>query len=548
MTDIAVSDTNKVFSRDASDFTLESLRELVDSIREKGLVQPVLLRPDPKKPGKFILVAGERRYHASKFVHAENKDRAAIPAYIRHLSEDEAFDLQLTENIQRKDVHPMREARAYKFLQETKGWSTAELAKRFGKSESYVLQRLKLNALIPEAEKDFMSNAMSLSHALAVARLEAADQKEVVKGCSSKHGGKVYYDSVSQLEDYIQDNIVMDLKEASFDITDDKLVPKVGSCVKCPKRSGANALLFPDIKEKDRCFDGSCYKIKKSIALFATVKDLVDKTPDAFFVALKGNNGWNGVEAVPNNISSFLSGQKIKVLDDFTEYEAGYAGYKKKISAFMLNGNKAGKMVHVWIKGPAAAKGSSTAAASSAPSEMTAADRKEAIERIRERSKRAAELDNEKVYGRMMELLQTSKGWHEKTNATRTKAERALLAHLLYNHADFTTRREIAKELGVSDGYGSNAQKWVDRFKALTDGDLFWMVRQLAIGMHKDPAQERTSEGLLITEIAKMFGVPVDDLIKEQAEIRLKREARAKERIAALKTPGKKKGGKDGKK
>jgi len=157
LADIAVSDTNKVFNRDASDFTQDALAELIGSIREQGLVQPVLLRPDPKKAGKFILVAGERRFHACKLVPL-----GKVPAYVRDITDEQAFDLQLTENIQRKDIHPMREARAYKFLQESKGWSTAELANRFGKSETYVLQRQKLNTLIPEAEKDFVSNVMTL--------------------------------------------------------------------------------------------------------------------------------------------------------------------------------------------------------------------------------------------------------------------------------------------------------------------------------------------------------------------------------------------------
>jgi len=106
---------------------------------------------------------------------------------------EEALDLQITENLQRKDVHPLKEAAGYQYLlDKDKKMNTAELALKFGKSETYILQRLKLNSLIEQAKKDFAAGDMSLAQALGIARLNPDDQAKVVKQCSDKAGGKKY--------------------------------------------------------------------------------------------------------------------------------------------------------------------------------------------------------------------------------------------------------------------------------------------------------------------------------------------------------------------
>lgn len=262
LTDIAVSKTNKMF-RSEAELSADALSELVASIKADGVISPVLLRPNGQA-GKYELVAGERRYRAAKFVQAAVKDRDSIPAYIRPMSDKEALDLQITENLQRKDVHPLKEAAGYQYLlDKDKKMNTAELALKFGKSETYILQRLKLNSLIEQAKKDFAAGDMTLAQALVIARLNPDDQAKVVRACSDKLGSKKYYESVAQLEDYINEEITHDLSKAPFDVKDANLVPKAGACSTCTKRSGAQSKLFADVQEKDRCFDPVCFKQKK---------------------------------------------------------------------------------------------------------------------------------------------------------------------------------------------------------------------------------------------------------------------------------------------
>src|SRR5258706_15793493 len=100
LSDISLSDTNKIF-RGSQDMQPSALQELTDSIREKGVIQPILLRPDGK-PGKYELVCGERRYRASLAVGKQDKNADTIPSYIRNLTDEAALDMQITENLQRR--------------------------------------------------------------------------------------------------------------------------------------------------------------------------------------------------------------------------------------------------------------------------------------------------------------------------------------------------------------------------------------------------------------------------------------------------------------
>lgn len=119
------------------------LNELAESIKAQGVLQPILLRPLENE--KFEVVYGERRYRASLIAELET-----IPAVVRDLTDSQALEFAITENLQRKEVSPMEEAIAYKQLSEKNGYDIALLMARFGKSESYIRSRLRLNSLIGE--------------------------------------------------------------------------------------------------------------------------------------------------------------------------------------------------------------------------------------------------------------------------------------------------------------------------------------------------------------------------------------------------------------
>lgn len=147
-------------------FPEETLKELADSIRSSGVVQPVLVRP---ADGRYQLVAGERRWRAARMAGLET-----IPALIRDLTDRDALELALTENLLREDLNPLEVAHAYEALQEKYGINHEEIAARLGVNRSTVTNTLRLLRL-PAAVQEMLANGqISNGHARALLGLESA--------------------------------------------------------------------------------------------------------------------------------------------------------------------------------------------------------------------------------------------------------------------------------------------------------------------------------------------------------------------------------------
>lgn len=125
-------------------FDEAALAELAASIRRQGVLQPIGVRP-VADTGRFEIIFGERRYRASLMA-----EQAEIPAIVLDVSDEEAQEMAVTENLQREDVSPMEEANAYQKLIENGRHDVPSLAVQFGKSENYIRTRLKFLSLIPE--------------------------------------------------------------------------------------------------------------------------------------------------------------------------------------------------------------------------------------------------------------------------------------------------------------------------------------------------------------------------------------------------------------
>lgn len=153
-------------------FTEESLRELADSIREKGILQPLLVRPSTQ-PGTFQIVAGERRWRAAKLAGLEQ-----IPVVVRALDDNEAMIAALIENIQRENLNPVELAKGLVALKDALGISQEALAEKLGKQKSTISNQIRMLRLSPEAQKDLAEGRLTPSHArvlLGLPQGEAAD-------------------------------------------------------------------------------------------------------------------------------------------------------------------------------------------------------------------------------------------------------------------------------------------------------------------------------------------------------------------------------------
>jgi ParB family chromosome partitioning protein len=155
-------------------FPEESLRELADSIRASGVVQPILVRRAKGADGRYQLIAGERRWRAARLAGLEH-----IPAVLRELDDREALELALTENLLRQDLNPLEVARAYEGLQRTFRLSHEEIAEHLGVSRSAISNTLRLLRL-PDKVQEMLSNGqISAGHARALAAIE--DPERILK-------------------------------------------------------------------------------------------------------------------------------------------------------------------------------------------------------------------------------------------------------------------------------------------------------------------------------------------------------------------------------
>ena len=163
-------------------FSEAEIGELEASIRDKGVLQPILVRPSPRTFGEYEIVAGERRWRA-----AQRAGLGAIPALVRALNDDRALEIAIVENVQREDLNAMEEAQAYRALMGRFGYTQDKAAAVVGKSRSHVANTLRLMQL-PEAVQDHvLFGRLTAGHARAIltaANPEALAQTILDKGLS----------------------------------------------------------------------------------------------------------------------------------------------------------------------------------------------------------------------------------------------------------------------------------------------------------------------------------------------------------------------------
>ena len=152
-------------------FAEAELAELAESIRDKGVLQPILVRPSRITEGEYEIVAGERRWRAT-----QRAGLKAIPALVRVLGDIEAFEIAIIENIQRADLNPMEEARAYSALMGQLQITQDETAKRVGKSRSHVANTLRLTQLPPGVQEHLVAGRLTAGHARALLTVDNAEE------------------------------------------------------------------------------------------------------------------------------------------------------------------------------------------------------------------------------------------------------------------------------------------------------------------------------------------------------------------------------------
>ena len=257
----------------------------------EGAHQPIGPDRDRLKTGAlhYQIVCGERRWRASKLA-----GRLVIPAIVRDLDDKLAAEIAVIENDQREDVPPLEQGEGYAELVRL-GHDAESIAVKIGRPAKYVVARLQLTHLVPELKEDLRTGKLPLGHAVLLAKLQPADQRELRARLYEEYGqdrGRVC--SLSDLKRRIRDGRLFPLSAAPWKWDDEALVPEAGSCTKCRKRSGNNPTLFDDLVEEEDapsgngkkpkkpkkppelCTDGACYRGKRDAFIQLQVRRVAE--------------------------------------------------------------------------------------------------------------------------------------------------------------------------------------------------------------------------------------------------------------------------------
>ncbi len=183
-------------------FTEDELADLAASIKEKGVLQPILLRAVSGKPYMYEIVAGERRFRASKLAGLTE-----IPALVKQITPESAMEIALIENVQRENLNPIEESNAYKNIMDKCGYDLSDVARLIGKSESYIKNIMRLDTLPADVKSMVEKGNLSASQArlLVVAenptelakqivnnKMSVVEAEKLVKGAARKTTSRAY--------------------------------------------------------------------------------------------------------------------------------------------------------------------------------------------------------------------------------------------------------------------------------------------------------------------------------------------------------------------
>jgi ParB/RepB/Spo0J family partition protein len=233
----------------------ERLQELAESINQTGILHPLIVRVAPDL-GYYQLICGHRRLEAAKSLGMKE-----VPCQVIAVADEQVESYRLIENLHRKDLSSLDEATMINQLL-LRGHSYEQASELLGKSVYYVATRNQLCQAIPEVQK-LLELEIPLGHVLEVAKMPADVQKELAREVAEWADNN--YDRIPDLKSFnnwLDHNYRANLKTVSWKLDDAELLPKAGSCLVCPKRTGYSQTLFPELAKKDNCLDMTCFNEK----------------------------------------------------------------------------------------------------------------------------------------------------------------------------------------------------------------------------------------------------------------------------------------------
>ena len=536
-------------------FNKDALQQLSESIEEHGVLQPITVR---QLNGHYIIVMGERRYRASKLA-----GKKTIPCIVRTYENNDVLEVQIIENLQRQDVEPTEEAEAIAYLSEK--YAPADIAKRLGRTDNFVRQRLKLAGLI-DGFKHFVRNGeMTISLGVGVALFEPEEQQMILETMGEDF-------NAHQINRMIKDQ-TYDLDKASFDVTDKKLVPKAGSCIECPFNAANQGNLFG--AGKMVCTKAACFETKKSksflnviekskkenILLIPEIRQYwADDENNQLVISQLEKSGLkvyllDDVEIIENPIKPSIEAIKIEYQHyDYSEdelkaeLEEAMQSFNEELEQFSTAKEKGfvnGIVFHpetyqnkeVFVKVIEKSKDkSSEYSAPLANRKMADCTPEEQIVKINEREIRKKQIENNKQFEEVVQMIRET----EYINSKKTLSTDEMVAFsisLFENNVDYMSQQKyFSKFLG--DSSKMTKVEMVENFKKKLKKEVFHKLIRYMLTKQVHFGESNHLNNLtnisFYNAMQGYYKSKIDGIEKEYAEKRNKREARLKERITVL--------------
>jgi len=536
-------------------FDEKQLVQLSESIKKYGVLQPITVR---QMNSHYVIVMGERRYRSSKLA-----SKKTIPCIVKNYENNDVLEVQIIENLQRKDVEPTEEAEAIAYLSDK--YSAFEIAKRLGRTDNFIRQRLKLAGLI-EGFKHFVRNGeMTISLGVGVALFEPEEQQLMLETMGEEF-------NAHQINKMIN-NHSYDLQKASFNVEDEKLVEKAGACTTCPFNAANQGNLFGEGKMV--CMKASCYEAKKSKSFLNLIekskqenillipeiqKYWADDDNNQLVISQLEKHGLkvyllDDVEIIENPIEPTIEAiqkeyqhynysedeLKSELDEAVKEYKQEQEAYNSAKSNGFVNGivfhSSTYKHKEVFIKIIEKSQNESTTHSTPlANRKMADCSPEEQIIKINERETRKKQIENNKLFEEVVQMIRETK-YIDTKKTLSTDEMVAFSISLFENNVDYMSQQKyFSKFLGTTSKM--TKVEMVQHFKKNFKKEIFHKLIRYMLTKQVHFGESNHVNNLtnisFYTAMQGYYKSKIAGIEKEYAEKRNKREERLKERIKVL--------------
>jgi len=550
-------------------FPKKEMENFATELKLHGIISSLMVRPMPD--GRFELVAGERRYRAAQIAKLET-----VPVQVRVLTDQQAKEIRLAENIHRENVHPLHEAFAVKDMLEAYS-KIEEVAKRMGKSKAWVYSRIKIAGLIDPLQEMFLDAKLTLLQAEEIASLSPESQSEFfIDNCED------WQNENFELEDvpWMVERLKCDLNKARFDTTDKDLFPEAGACSACPFNTATLNYLFPELAKEAKCSNSNCYSKKCYLQNSkGIIKAFEEHKPDAILYPgyidqetreiIEGHPEMSILPLYAQYTVDFINAPAAPDTEDYEQVDEDgvidldESGYNQALQEYQddLESYHAKVMTETTMRGLLISNdkyllrlfeirnsGADGTGDNSSP-KVTAKEVQQAIKegtataellqqeinRLNDRETRFKEIDLDKIQEQVHDKFKAQVLSFPEIRQTLTQADHVALRLIVYQALGWESKSFVEDAIMPDMDLSSrrNKENLYNALAAITDEQFCFMIRAVLSGDGQSKYPGNVT-GYALYQCADASGIDVNSICKEQQEKATIRGEKKEEKIQAL--------------